>query len=66
MSGTAVLSLGASGFAVNAGTGYCLRGVGTVLYDRVTFSDSLALAQNKKFQNTLTIITYTKTPSVVA
>lgn len=39
---------------------------GTVLYDRITFSDSLALAQNKKIQNTLTLLTYTTTPSIVA
>lgn len=66
MSGSAVLSFGASGFAVNAGTGYCISGTGTVLYDRITFSDSPALAQNKKIQNTLTLLTYTTTPSIVA
>ncbi|HNF14420.1 MAG TPA: hypothetical protein PK453_12180 [Leptospiraceae bacterium] len=66
MSGSAVLSFGASGFAVNAGTGYCIRGTGTVLYDRITFSDSAALAQNKKIQSSLTLLTYTTTPSIVA
>lgn len=66
MASPAVLSMGASGFAVNTNTGYCIRGTGTVLYDRITFSDSLALAQNKKIQNTLTLLTYTTAPSIVA
>lgn len=32
----------------------------------ITFSDTVALAQNKKVQNTLTIFQYTSTASVVA
>lgn len=66
MSGSAFLSFGASGFAVNAGTGYCIRGTGTVLYDRMSFSHSALDAENVKIQNTLTLLTYTTTPSIVA
>lgn len=66
MSSPALLSFGASGFAVNDGTGYCMRGTGTVLYDRISFSHSALDPENVKIQNTLTLLTYTTTPSVVA
>ena len=52
--------------AINSGTGYCLRGTGTVFYDRYIFSDTVAAPQNKKVQNTLAIFQYTSTASVVA
>jgi hypothetical protein len=60
------LSLGNSGFAINTGTGYCLKGTGTIFYDRYMFSDTAAVPQNKKVQNTLIIFQYTSTASVVA
>lgn len=57
-----------SGFSVNSGTGYCVRGSagGIFVYDRITFSDSVLQAQNKKIQNTLTLATFSTTPSIVA
>ncbi|HMW08047.1 MAG TPA: hypothetical protein PK079_22630 [Leptospiraceae bacterium] len=52
----------------NSGTGYCARGAagGIFVYDRITFSDSVLQAQNKKIQNTLTLATFSTTPSIVA
>jgi hypothetical protein len=66
MASPAFLSLGNSGFAINTGTGYCLKGTGTIFYDRYIFSDTAAVPQNKKVQNTLIIFQYTSTASVVA
>jgi len=66
MTSPAFLSFGMSGFAVNSGTGYCIRGTGTVLYDRLSFSHSSFSAQNVKFQNTLSLFTYTTAATVTA
>ncbi len=55
--------LGNQTFDVSAGTGYCIKGTGTLLYDRVSFSNSAATPANVKFQNTITSFTYTTTPT---
>lgn len=66
LSGLNMLSLSLCGFGICFGSGYCIKGTGPVLYDRWFFSDSAALSQNKKIQNTLTLIPYASSPTLSA
>ncbi len=54
-------------FDIASGTGYCIKGTGTVVYDFVSFNHiAVVQPRNLKFQNTLTIIQLPSTPSVVS
>lgn len=58
----ATLGMGASTFAVTAGTGYCVNGPATstptavYMHVQVTYSNSVAAAYNKKVKNTISAI----------
>lgn len=62
--GTCVLTT-LSLFDVATGTGYCVRGAGTLIYDAVSFNHiPVVQPRNTKFQNTLTIIQLPTTPTL--
>lgn len=60
-----IFSYSNSGFSIPSISGYCVRGAGVYIYAYVAFSDSVLGAQNKKIQNTLTIIPYTITHAAI-
>jgi hypothetical protein len=64
----AVFGMGDATFAIGAGSGYCVRGVGSsvFLYGSVTYSNSAAAAYNVKVQTAVTSLPVTQsfTPSV--
>jgi len=61
--GTLILSAGCV-FDVATGGGYAVKGAGTVIYDFVSFSHiPVVNPRNTIFQNTLTVIPWTTTPT---
>jgi hypothetical protein len=54
-------------FDVSSGTGYCVQGSGTVIYDFISFNDiPIVQPRNRKFQSSLSIVALPTTPNVVA
>lgn len=66
LSAGAILTLSNASFDIPSDTGYCVLGTAgsVVLYDRITFNDSVASPGNTKIQNTVTLLQLTTTPSV--